>query len=457
MLGLLDLGRMQPQRRPSVLVVDDERNIRATLAVCLADAGCETSAVATADAALSEVAKRSFDLAFVDLRLGEQSGLDLVPLLVSAQPGLAIVVITAFATFDTAVEAVKRGAVDYVPKPFTPAQIRHVLTRILETGRIRQRTSLLEERLSAEVPEADFGTRSPAMQRVLDVLWKAADSDAPILLRGESGTGKGLLARAIHAKSLRADGPLVVVNCPTLSGELLASELFGHARGAFTGAVRDEQGKADAAEHGTLFLDEITEITPPLQSKLLRFVQDKEFERVGETRTRRADVRVIAATNRDLDREVKEGRFREDLLYRLNVIEVTVPPLRERQEDIVGLARGFLDFFAKSSGRPRRELLPDAEASLLAHTWPGNVRELRNAVERAVILSPSTAIGAGALPWAPSAPVAAPAPGGPSTLDELEREHIVRVLGQSPSLEDAAKTLGIDASTLWRKRKRYGI
>ena len=241
-----------------------------------------------------------------------------------------------------------------------------------------------------------------------------------------------------------------------MSGELLASELFGHAHGAFTGAVRDQPGRVEAAEGGTLFLDEIGEIEPPLQAKLLRFLQDKEFERVGETRTRRADVRVIAATNRDLDADVAAGRFREDLLFRLNVIEVAVPALRERPEDIIVLARGFLAFFARAASRATPELAPETEAALLAYAWPGNVRELRNAMERAVILVPARRLGVDALPERIAAHVhASPQVGGEFSIDQIEREHIERVVSRAPTLDDAARILGIDASTLYRKRKRY--
>jgi NtrC-family two-component system response regulator AlgB len=233
------------------------------------------------------------------------------------------------------------------------------------------------------VPELELATRSAALQAALDTVRRAAGSEAAVLLRGENGTGKGVLARLLHASSPRAAGPFVVVHSPTLSEELLASELFGHARGAFTGAVKDQPGKVEAAHGGTLFLDEIAEIAPSLQAKLLRFLQDKEFERVGETRARRADVRVVSATNRDLDADVASGRFREDLLYRLNVIEIRVPPLRERREDIVPLARHFVAFFARQARRAPPELSPEAQAALLRYEWPGNVRELRNAMERA--------------------------------------------------------------------------
>jgi NtrC-family two-component system response regulator AlgB len=370
------------------------------------------------------------------------------------RPGLSIVVITAHATFDTAVEAVKRGATDYLPKPFTPAQIRLVVDQTREARSLGARVEDLEARLREAVPEVELATTSADLREALDVVLRAAAADVPVLLRGESGTGKGVVARLLHARSPRAGRPFVVVNCPTLSEELLASELFGHARGSFTGAVRDQAGRVEAAEGGSLFLDEIGEIAPGLQAKLLRFLQEKQFERLGDTRTRHADVRVVAATNRNLEADVASGRFREDLFYRLNVVQVTLPPLRERREDILPLARHFLAFFARSAGRPPLAFSPDAEQVLLAHAWPGNVRELRNAVERAVVLSTGTVLGAESLPsFAPSAPDALRI-GDDVSLDEIERAHLEAVVRRAPSLEEAARILGIDASTLWRKRKR---
>jgi len=447
---------MAARHGSEVLIVDDEKNIRATLTMCLEAIGCTVTSASTGEAALAAAERRSFDLAFLDLRLGEQDGMALLPRLLAARPGMAIVVITAYATIDTAVCAIKLGAVDYLPKPFTPVQIRHVVDQITARRAAEARVADLEAQLADELPGIDTATQAPRMRSALELATRAAASDAPILLRGENGTGKSVLARLVHARSKRVGKPYVTVSCPTLSEELLASELFGHAIGAFTGAVRDQAGRVEAAEGGTLLLDEIGEISPALQAKLLRFVQDKEFERVGETRTRHADVRVVAATNRDLDADVKAGRFREDLLFRLNVIEIYVPPLRERADDILPMAHRFLAFFARAANRPAPALAPAAEQALLAYPWPGNIRELRNAMERAIILFPERTLGREALPERIAAQVAAaPRLGGDFTIDQIEREHIERVAGRATTLEDAAKILGIDASTLYRKRKKY--
>jgi NtrC-family two-component system response regulator AlgB len=446
-----------PAPKLRVLVIDDEKNIRATLAVCLEQAGCQVTAVRSADDALRATAEQSYDLAFLDLRLGEASGLDLIPKLLVDCPNLLIVVITAYATIDSAVEAIKRGATDYLPKPFTPAQIRHVVDQTVQQLELKRRITDLEGRLREAAPETDLETDSPKLRAVFEVATKASRSDVPVLLRGESGTGKTVLSRWIHSMSPRSHQPFIVVNCPTLSEELLASELFGHAKGAFTGAVRDQPGRVEVAEGGTLFLDEIGEISPSLQAKLLRFLEEKEFERVGETKTRRADVRIIAATNRGIEEQVRRGFFREDLLYRLNVIDLTLPPLRERPDDILRLARRFLLFFARSARRPPQQLSKAAEDALRAYSWPGNIRELRNATERAVILWPAQIIEPEAFPAHISqhARPAAPQLGADVTLADIEREHITRVMARTATLEDAAAILGIDASTLWRKRKKY--
>jgi two-component system, NtrC family, response regulator AlgB len=440
----------------AVLVVDDEKNIRTTLTVCLEPLSHQVVAVPSGEGALAALAKQPFDLALVDLKLGLDSGLDLIPRMLADRPDLLVVIITAYATVETAVEAIRRGAWDYLPKPFTPAQIRHLVDRASERRRLTWRVENLEHTLTSAVPDVDLTSESTRMRSVQETVARAAASDVPVLMRGETGTGKTVVARTLHAHSPRADHPFVVVNCPTLSEELLTSELFGHARGSFTGAVKDQPGRVEAAHGGTLFLDEIGEIPPALQAKLLRFLQDKEFERVGENQTRRVDVRVVAATNRDLESDVRQGRFREDLLYRLNVIEVVVPALRDRAEDILPLARRFLGFYARAFGRPAPTLSPLAEQALLRYAWPGNVRELRNSIERALILWPAPVIEPEAFPAKMQIGTNHPGPqlGDDFTLAEIEAEHIRRVVARAPSLDTAAATLGIDVSTLWRKRKR---
>jgi len=334
--------KLRPVR---VLVVDDEPNIRSTLRMCLEGLGCAVTEVATAERAIASIRQQAAELAFVDLRLGADSGLDLIPQLLAENPGLDIVLITAYASFDTAVEGIKRGARDYLPKPFTPLQIRHIVERVQARRETERKVGELEGQLSKLAPEPIFETQSPRMEAALAIVNRAASSDVTVLFSGESGTGKGILALALHKASARRNGPFVTVNCPTLSEQLLTSELFGHARGAFTGAVKDQAGRVEQAEGGTLFLDEVGELGMGLQSQLLRFLHERVFERLGEGRTRRADVRVVSATNRNLEKDVKDGRFREDLLYRLNVIEVKLPALKERPEDIVPLARRFLIFF----------------------------------------------------------------------------------------------------------------
>jgi len=320
----------------------------------------------------------------------------------------------------------------------------------------------MQSKLLRFLQDKQFERVGETRTRMADVRIVAAtnrDLEAAVsagLFRGESGTGKTVLARALHRLSPRRERPFFVVNCPALSEELLASEMFGHAKGAFTGAVRDHPGRVEAAEGGTLFLDEVGEIPPAIQAKLLRFLQDKQFERVGESRTRTADVRIVAATNRDLDAGVRGGQFREDLLFRLNVVEVTVPPLRERQQEILPLAQRFLAFFARAGRRAPPELTAEAVKALLGYPWPGNVRELRNAIERAVILNPGQKLAPEAFPERIAQHAAGmPALGGDFTAEEIEREHILRVLSRSKTQEEAARILGLDASTLWRKRRKY--
>ena len=371
-------------------------------------------------------------------------------------PGLAVVICTAQASIDTAVEAMRRGALDYLEKPFTPEQLRTVLARVERAQRLRQRVDGLADQIARSAPRADFSPDDPAMKKVVEVVERAAATRATILILGENGTGKSQLARRVHELSPMADGPFVTVSCPSLSRELLESELFGHVQGAFTGAVKDKWGKVEAARGGTLFLDEIGELPAELQPKLLRFLQEHAYERLGDTKTRTADVRVIAASNRDLGAAVKTGTFREDLFYRLNVIAVTVPPLRDRPADVARLARSFLQFFAQESGRPAKRFSETAWAAIHAHIWPGNVRELRNAIERAVILGQEEQIELSDLPVELAVPrTPAVELGALVTLEALEQEHMRRVIARTVKLEDAAGVLGIDTATLYRKRKRW--
>lgn len=439
-----------------ILVVDDEPTIRRTLTIGLNAEGHEVAAVGSTDEALREARRRPFDLAFVDLRIGGETGLDLIPRLTAESPWLKVVVITAYASIETAVEAIKRGATDYLPKPFTPAQVRLVIDRVLKVRQLEQRVAGLQGALGEREAGIDLASQSPTMRRAVELAQQVAPSDATVLIRGESGTGKGVLARAIHEWSDRRAKPFSVVSCPALSPQLLESELFGHVKGAFTGAARDNPGRIAGSEGGTLFLDEIGDLPLPLQPKLLRFVQDREYERVGDAVTRRADVRVVTATNVDLEAAVREGRFREDLLYRINVIQVDLPALRERAEDIVPLAERMLRHFSRR--RPLAGFTDEALAALRAYPWPGNVRELRNAIERGVILCRGERVGVEHLPNGLGyRPTAEPQLGDPVPFEQIEAVHIRRLIATSPSMEEAARVLGIDAATLWRKRKKYGL
>ena len=440
-----------------ILLIDDERNINRTMSMTLEAEGHEVAAVVSGSGALRQMQKASFDIAFLDLRLGQENGLDVLAQLRRTDPGLAVIIITAFASIPTAVEATKLGATDYLPKPFTPEQVRLAVERIGKSRGLERRVEELEALFEAREPDARLAAQDSAMQTVLELARQTAASHASIILLGESGTGKSVLAREIHRRSLRADRPLVTVSCPSLSRELLESDLFGHVKGAFTGAVADTHGKVAAAQGGTLYLDEIGEMPLEIQPKLLRLLQEREYERVGETQTRRADVRVISSTNRDLMLAIKEGKFREDLYYRLNVVALNLPPLRERPLDLMHLAEAHLRFFARQTGKPIRDFSREATAAMRSYPWPGNLRELRNAVERAVILSPGPLIEAAHLATMMSPPEQARKleVGASVTLAELEDEHIRRVLSKTARLEDAALILGIDVATLYRKRRKW--
>jgi NtrC-family two-component system response regulator AlgB len=458
----------------SALIIDDDPGVRQSVRLCLEVDNVRVLGVGTASGALDALERSRFDVVFLDLWLKEESGLTLLPEILRRQPGIGVIVITAFATFETAVEAMKIGAADYLPKPFTPEQVRNAARRVVSANLLRRQVSELQERLDEAEGESFFETQSAGYRAFLHTAALAAAADSVVLLRGESGTGKSVLARWIRKHSKRADLPFVTVHCPMLASDLMSSTLFGHRKGAFTGAVADTVGKVEEAQGGTLFLDEVGDLTADAQARLLRFLNDRTYERLGEAKERKADVRIIAATNRSLEEEVKTGRFREDLFFRLNVITLTLPPLRERGEDILPLARHYLRFFERRQGRQPLTLAPQTERAVTAYAWPGNMRELRNAVERAVILGPGRALeprdlglpadlpgedqetGGSSLGHRSSS-AGPPALGGDFSLEEIEREHIARVVARSPSFEAAARILGIDVTTLQRKRKRYGL
>jgi NtrC-family two-component system response regulator AlgB len=439
------------KHRLRILVVDDELHIRKMLSICLETDGHEVIAVSNPRDALSESARHHFDVAFVDLHLKKQSGSDLVPELAAQSPWMRIVIVTAYASVDSAVQTMKRGAIDYIAKPFTPKQIRQITDTLAPANGFHHGSP-------GEETESNFTleSRHPDMQRLLSLAHSVAASGSTILIRGESGVGKGVLARAIHQWSDRAQKPFATISCPALSPQLLESELFGHVKGAFTGAVRDNPGRIATTAGGTLFLDEIGDLPPELQPKLLRFVQDKQYEMVGEAVTRTADVRIITATNIHLEEAVRTGKFREDLLYRINVISLDVPPLRERPDDIPALAEQFARETQKSV--PITGFADEALRALHEHTWPGNIRELRNVVERAAILCQSGTIDLRHLPGSFLPKQTKDVELGDAVpMERLEEVHIRRVLARTKSLEEAARVLEMDPATLWRRRKKYGI
>ena len=437
------------------LVVDDEPSICQTIAIALENEGWTVTSCGDLAAGRRALADGTFDLALIDLRLGRGSGLDLLPLVQQRQDGIPVVIITAYASIPSAVEAMRRGATDYLPKPFNPAELR----RAVEQAMAARAHQLRERALSGS---ALLESRVPVMQALLQRTFKVASSEGTtVLLLGETGTGKGVLAKALHERSPRRAGPFVLVACPALSQETLESELFGHERGAFTGAYRDNPGRLAQAAGGTLFLDEVGDLPLAMQTKLLRVLQEREYERVGGSVTIKADVRIISATHVDLAEAVRQGRFGQDLYYRLSAVELRIPPLRERGDDLPALITAMFEEVRSEIGRGPARVSVQALNRLRGHPWPGNLRELRNLVERACVLSNAEELKledlASLFDQKPRPALAETAEPALVSVRQMEVAHIRRVLAQTRTLEQAARILGVTEVTLWRKRKKYGL
>jgi DNA-binding NtrC family response regulator len=443
-----------------LLVVDDEPSARSTLALLLRKRGHRVREADGLTAAAKHLGEEVFDLVVTDLRMPDGDGLEVLRAVKAHAPDTEVILLTAYAGWRSAKEAIRLGALDYFEKGDDPDELYHRIDKALAGRALRRENENLREQLRERYGLPGLIAQSPAMHAVLDLVERVAPTGATVLIQGESGTGKEVIAKAVHHASPRAARPFVAVNCGAVPEPLLESELFGFTRGAFTGAVASKLGLFEEAHGGTLFLDEIAEMPAALQVKLLRTLQSGEIRRLGATQATTIDVRVIAATNRDLAAMIADGSFREDLFYRLNVIQVVLPPLRERREDIPALAEHFL---ARSAARLEREvrLSPEGLERLLRYPWPGNVRELENAIERAVILARGDAVGVEDLPPHVAAGLnlgPSPALPKPITLADAERDHILAALerfGRNHSA--AAEALGIGRTTLWRKLKEYGI
>jgi NtrC-family two-component system response regulator AlgB len=446
------------------LVIDDDKTFRDATCLLIEDEGHYAQPCGSGAMALETLREDAFDAVLLDVNLDRESGLDVLQQILKQNPGIPVVMFTAQGTVKTAVEAMRRGALDYLEKPFTCEQLHTMLARLKRFNQMSQSIERLEQEVKEsklQSPEMLLDFETPLMLDVMEVLMRAAKTPASILIMGESGTGKSFVARVVHAQSHLADKPFVTVSCPSLSRELLESELFGHVKGAFTGAIKDHWGKVKAADGGTLFLDEIGDLPMEIQPKLLRLLQEREYERLGENTTRQADLRIIAATNCDLKKRMMDGAFREDLYFRLNVIAVEMPPLRARHADLIRFAEHYLRHFAGQCGRHIKGFSATALSRLRTHSWPGNLRELRNAIERAVILAKGDEIGPRDLPLetrnGSESPGSSPQPGDLIPLEKLEELHIRRVLERTSSVAEAARVLGIDDGTIYRKRKKLGL
>jgi two-component system response regulator HydG len=441
-----------------VLLVDDERNALRTLKALLEGEGFRVRTAADGRAALDEIAEAAPDVLVTDLKMPEVDGLELLRRAKAADEDLPVVVMTAFGDVETAIEAMKAGALHYLQKPVRVEELVVLIEQALEHRGARREVKALKSRLDEKLRPANMVGESPAMQAVWKVVSQVAPTRASVLLTGESGTGKELVAQAIHEQSPRKRAPFVKLHCAALAESLLESELFGHEKGSFTGAAGRREGRFKQADGGTLFLDEIGEIPPVIQVKLLRFLQERSFERVGSNETVKVDVRLIAATNRDLADEVQKGRFREDLFYRLNVVAIEMPPLRLRGGDAMALAEHFLKKYARENGKAVKGFTREAEARVAEYAWPGNVRELENAVERAVVLCEGPEIGAGDLPAALSSTRSGAVRIPGSTMAEIERHAILSTLeAVGGSTTKAARLLGVSVRTVQYRLREYGV
>ena len=445
------------KERTRILIVDDEEIVRESLSAWLEKDGYTLATAPDGETAVERIRKERWSILHVDLKMPGIDGLQVLEQARKVQPEAAAVIMTAYATVDSAVAAMKIGAYDYLVKPFDPEELSLMIQKIVTQQALVRENVLLRKVLKRDYHFRDLISKSPAMQAVFDLARMAARSNSTILVLGESGTGKELLARAIHAESPRSQAPFVAVSCAALTETLLESELFGHEKGAFTGAAVRRKGKFEMAQGGTLFLDEIGDISSKLQLDLLRVLEDRHFFRVGGSESIQVDVRIIAATNRDLPKAVADGSFREDLFYRLNVIPVHLPPLRERLEDLPLLVEHFLEQLGAEMNRHVDEVSGEAMALLMSHSWPGNVRELRNVLERAVVVTSGTVIEAADLGMR-RLPADALDPGALASLDDVEKHHIARVLQEAGgNISQAARTLGIDRATLYNKMRKYQL
>ena len=450
------------------LVIDDDKTFRDATCLLIDSEGHYAEAARSGELGLTELKEGKFDAVLLDLNLGAEKGLDILEQILKRQPNLPVIIFTAQGSVQNAVEAMRRGAVDFLEKPFTREQFHLVLARVQRFHNLNQNIERLEREIkdsNAQTPEILLDSSTSLVKSVMETLMRAAKTPASILLLGESGTGKSVVARAVHQQSHLADKPFITVSCPSLSKELLESELFGHVKGAFTGAMRDHWGKVKAASGGTLFLDEIGDLPLEIQPKLLRLLQEREYERVGENVIRQAEVRIIAATSHDLKKRSAEGAFREDLYFRLNVISAEMPPLRQRQDDLLRFADHFFKHFTALCGRRLNGFSADASAAIRAYSWPGNLREMRNAIERAVIMAQGSKINLEDLPAELRGQALAGTNGSDVglqigalvSMEQLEEAHIRKVLERTANLAQAAQVLGIDQATLYRKRKKIGL